>query len=240
MKRIIVIGCGGIGNYLAIPLVRFLEYSDVPSSVFFVDPDVIEEENMARQFGPKTIGMGKASALVKMLTDQLQPKNVKLNSVPDAFSPKTIKAAKRWYWEDNIDVFVGVDNHASRLFVQQEALKLRNVGLFIGGNEFHDGQCQIYIRREDKELTPRIDHVHPEMAFTPGKFPDDPSCMEAVQSQPQLVFANMLAAASMLSSWWALQWRTQAVPKVNEVVFDATGPSMRPLWNRPIVSKEKR
>ena len=239
MKNILVIGCGGIGNYLATPLVRFLEYSDVPSSVFFVDPDTIEEENMARQFGPNTIGMGKATALVKMLNEQLQPKNVKLNSVPDAFSPKTIKSAKRWYWWDGVDVLVGVDTHASRLFIQEEATKLRNVALFIGGNEFHDGQCQIYIRRDDKELTPRIDHVHPEMAFTPGKFPDDPSCLEAAQSQPQLVFANMLAAVSMLCSWWTLQWRTQAVPKVNEVVFDATLPGMRALWNAPVI-KEKR
>lgn len=239
MKNIIVIGCGGIGYHLSVPLVRFLEHSDVPSEIFFVDPDTIERSNTARQFGPGTIGMGKASALVKMLEEQLRPRNVRLHSVPEAFSPKTVKTAKRWYWQTDADIFVGVDNHPSRLFVQQEALKLRDVALFIGGNEYHDGQCQIFMRQGGKNLTPTIDEVHPEMTSMPGKFPDDPSCMEIVQSQPQLVFANLLAATSMLCAWWSLRWRTDAAPSVNEVLFDATGPSMRPMWSKPLTRKEK-
>lgn len=240
MKEIVVIGCGGITNHLASPLVRFLEYSETPGTIYFVDPDMIEKENMARQFWPGSIGMGKATALVKMLNDQLQPKAVVLHSVPEAFSPKTIRTARRWYWHTDIDVFVGVDNHATRLFVQEEALKLRDVGLFIGGNEFHDGQCQIFIRRGGKNLTPLINEVHPEMEHAPGRFPDDPSCLEAVTTKPQLLFANMLAAVSMLCAWWSLQWRTKAAPPVNEILFDATGPSMRPLWNKSLTREEPK
>lgn len=238
MRNILVIGCGGIGYHLSVPLIRFLEHSDVPSNVFFVDPDTIEQDNMARQFGPDTIGLGKATALVKMLNEQLQPRNVRLNSVPEAFSPATVKTARRWYWQTDMDVFVGVDNHASRLFVQQEALKLRDVALFIGGNEYHDGQCQIFIRKGGKNLTPPINEVHPEMADTPGRFPDDPSCMEIIQSQPQLVFANLLAATSMLCAWWTMRWRTDQDPSVNEVLFDATGPSMRSVWSKSLIRKE--
>jgi molybdopterin/thiamine biosynthesis adenylyltransferase len=234
MKNIVVLGCGGIGMHLAQPLVRFLEHSDVPATVYFVDPDVIERENLARQYGPSTVGMGKATALVKLMTEQLQPKKVKLVAVPEAFSPKTIKTAKKWYWQDEIDVFVGVDNHATRLFAQQEALRLRDVALFIGGNEVTDGQCQIFLRHDGKNLTPTIDAVHPEMADKPGRFPDDLSCLEAAAHQPQLVFANLMAATSMLCAWWTMRWRPQADPTVNEVVFDVVGPTMRPLWNKAL------
>lgn len=238
MKNIIVIGCGGIGYHLAPTLVRFLEYSEVPSTVYFVDRDSIEEKNLARQYGPKSVGLGKAKALVNLLTDQLQPKNVVLKSVPEVFSPRTLRTAKNWYWTTESDVFVGVDNHATRLFVQEEALKLRDVAVFTGGNEYHDGQCQVFIRRDGKNLTPPINDVHPEMATSQGKFPDDPSCMVEAESQPQLVLANMLAATSMLCAWWSLHWRTQAQPTVNEILFDATGPSMKPVWSRSL-KKEK-
>lgn len=223
-QDIVVIGCGGIGYYLVEPLVRFLEHSgsdpDNGVDVYLVDPDVIEEKNATRQFGPKTVGKNKAAALAGLVMDRVDPKRVTLHPVGSAFSPRTVAGFRKWFWKDGITVLVCVDNHPTRLLVQEEASKLNSVTVITGGNDVTDGQVQIYVKRNGRELFPRIDHVHPEMKDAPGRFPDQISCTEMVQETPQILWTNMAIALAMGCAFMARMNGSIDYGDVNEILID--------------------
>ena len=45
-------------------------------------------------------------------------------------------------------MFLCVDNHKSRMIINNYCKQLNDVILFSGGNEFTDGNVQIYVRKE--------------------------------------------------------------------------------------------
>lgn len=70
-KRIVLIGTGGTGSYLAQGLAKLVSGYQLPLEVIFVDPDTIEEKNCSRQnFHPWEIGQPKAEALAYRLNQQ--------------------------------------------------------------------------------------------------------------------------------------------------------------------------
>ena len=58
MERVIVIGLGGIGGFVAEPLCRYLNYEPGVREVAFIDGDLYEERNANRQNA--VAGMNKA------------------------------------------------------------------------------------------------------------------------------------------------------------------------------------
>ncbi|MGD0585573.1 MAG: ThiF family adenylyltransferase [Oryzomonas sp.] len=70
-RRIIVMGVGGTGSYLAQGLAKMCAGYRLQVEVLLVDPDTVEEKNCARQnFQPWEIGQGKAEALASRLNQQ--------------------------------------------------------------------------------------------------------------------------------------------------------------------------
>lgn len=70
-KRIVLIGTGGTGSYLAQGLAKLISGYKLPLEVILVDPDVVEEKNCFRQnFQPWEIGQPKAEALAYRLNQQ--------------------------------------------------------------------------------------------------------------------------------------------------------------------------
>jgi len=226
VQDVIVIGCGGIGYYLAEPLVRFIEHLHTSfafakdTDVYLVDPDIIETKNAARQFGPKTVGKNKAAALADLVAERVGPKHVALHPVGSAFSPRTVAGFRKWFWKEGITVLVCVDNHPTRLLVQEEASKLNEVTVITGGNDVTDGQVQIYAKHQGKEMFPRIDHVHPEMKDAPGRFPDQISCTEQIQETPQILWTNMAVALAMGCAFMAHTNEVLYDGEVNEILID--------------------
>lgn len=225
MQDVVVIGCGGIGYYLVEPLVRFIEhrhldYDTEGTDVYLVDPDIIETKNAERQFGPKTVGKNKSAALADLVAERVGPKYVALHPVGSAFSPRTVAGFRKWFWKEGITVLVCVDNHPTRLLVQEEASKLKDVTVITGGNDVTDGQVQIYVKRNGKELFPRIDHVHPEMKDAPGRFPDQISCTERVEETPQILWTNMAVALAMGCAFMAHMDGNLSYGEVNEILVD--------------------
>ena len=51
-------------------------------------------------------------------------------------------------------VFLMVDNHASRHLVDEHAATLADLTLISGGNDYEDGNLQVYLRRDGRDLTP--------------------------------------------------------------------------------------
>lgn len=70
-RRVMVIGAGGTGSYLAQGLAKMVAGYRLQVKVTLVDPDIIEEKNCARQnFQPWEIGESKAQALAFRLNQQ--------------------------------------------------------------------------------------------------------------------------------------------------------------------------
>ena len=243
-----VVGCGGIASYLVRPLVMFLEHikgvyrdntliDDWTTEMYLLDPDTIEPKNLTRQFRPQDVGENKAMALRGLVQGELNPRRVTLTAVPEALSPKTVRKFRRWFLKDGLVCFACVDNHPSRILLQDEIARLNTGVLLAGGNEEHDGQVQIYAKVNGKEIVPRIDAVHPEMKSAEGRFPDDPSCQEEAESKPQLIWANMAAALGMGSVFWNLLTDSlERATDANEILFDLkNSPDMRPVFNGSVI-----
>jgi molybdopterin/thiamine biosynthesis adenylyltransferase len=94
-------------------------------------------------------------------------------------------------------VFICVDNHKSRMIISNYSKQLQDVTLISGGNEFTDGNVQIYVRKGGEDLTPDLCAYHPEIANPDDKLPEEMSCEELSNSDPQLYFTNLGVATFM-------------------------------------------
>lgn len=188
--NITIIGLGGVGSILVERLCRFINYShDLEADILLVDGDEYEQKNYERQEFNR-IG-NKAD--IKATELELKFNQLGLD-VYDAFiNPDNVSEVIK---EGNI-VFLCVDNHKTRMIVSKYCQQLQDVTLISGGNEFTDGNVQIYVREGGKDLTPDLCAYHPEISNPEDKLPDEMSCDELSQSDPQLYFTNLGVATIM-------------------------------------------
>ncbi|MDD5598634.1 MAG: ThiF family adenylyltransferase [Victivallaceae bacterium] len=212
MNKINVIGLGGIGGMLIGPLCRFLYFSsDTKCEIVLIDGDKFEEHNTSRQeVGIEGIGRNKAEVWKRRLLAEFK---MPVLSVSEYVTPDNIGTLIN----DGDTVFLCVDNHATRKLVQERCERLRNVALVSGGNDYFDGNVQIFVKRNGRKLTAPITKYHPEIANPRDKRPDELGCDEEIESSPQLLFANMTAACLMLNAFYALK---QGKLDYGEVYFD--------------------
>lgn len=219
MKAVIV-GLGGVGSRLVDPLCQYLRAKKEEATIVLVDGDSFEPKNQERQvfstFGPK------ASVIGDRLSSEYPEFQVEAY---DAYL--TSVNASMLIDDDVTHVFCCVDNHASRKTVCERVAELRDCTLFSGGNEYSDGNVQIYARRGGQDETPPITRDHPEIASPSDKNPADLSCEELTQtSSPQLLFANMKVATEMLGAMWAQE---SGDISYSEVYFDLKSGRQRPV-----------
>ena len=205
-----IIGLGGIGSVLCDEICRFINYSIDFSYIVLIDGDSYEVKNYERQnfrkFGNKA--------------------EVKQKELSSTFGNLNIDSVNSYVNEDNINklistgdiVFLGVDNHKTRKIVSNYCNTLQDVTLISGGNEYTDGNVQIYVRREGKDLTPDLCCYHPEIKNSVDKLPNEMSCEELSKSEPQLLFTNLTAATFMCQAFYNVV--IQNTIKYSEVYFD--------------------
>lgn len=224
VKHIIIVGLGGVGTHLANPLCRYLAYAHPRTRVTLIDGDNYEQRNAERQVF-RELG-NKAEVTAKELQEE--------------FADLEIEAKPHFLTEDNIFVFVpegshvfcGVDNHASRKLLSEYCATLQDVILISGGNDFDDGNVQVYIRQDGKDLTDPLTKFHEEIAAPRDRNPAELSCEErAATSAPQLVFANLKVATEMANAFWVTVTRGVTY---NELYFD-----LQTGRQRPVLRKEK-
>jgi molybdopterin/thiamine biosynthesis adenylyltransferase len=213
-----IIGLGGVGSILIERLCRFLNYgAELSADITLVDGDSYEEKNYERQefssFGNK--------AEVKATDLQIQYPRLSIDVYPAFVNETTLSDVIK---EGDV-VFLCVDNHKTRMIVNNYCKQFKNITLISGGNELTDGNVQTYIRRESKDLTPDLCSYHPEIANPDDKLPDEMSCEELSHSEPQLYFTNLGVATIMCWSFY------NAIVKSNleasEVYFDMTSMNTR-------------
>lgn len=244
-QRVIVIGCGGIGKALLPNLCRFLNFDqDHQWRVVLVDGDEYTASNAARQ-AFSTLG-NKA----EVSRDELAPQfpNLVIEAVAayvagpsDQVSQQheglTVQVAE--LIKDGDVVFLCVDNHKTRLTVSQRCQTLNNVKLFSGGNGLTDGNVQVYVRRNGRDLFQPLEVVHPEIQdAATAKAPHEMSCEElASAGTPQILIANVFAATIMLAAFYAELHRANSAGEVYFSIIKvgtACGPAAMPFERKPI------
>jgi molybdopterin/thiamine biosynthesis adenylyltransferase len=209
--RIVVVGLGGVGSILIERLARFLHYSvKTKSELMLVDGDMYEAKNSERQefsdFGRK--------ADVKANEIKVQYNNLVVNSMPVFVDAANIG---RVITENDV-VFVCVDNHKTRNIISEYARNVPNIVVISGGNELLDGNVQIYVRKDGKDLTPHLGVYHPEIATPKDRLPTEMSCEELANSEPQLYFTNLWVATIMCSAFYNAVIKNEL--KASEIYFD--------------------
>jgi molybdopterin/thiamine biosynthesis adenylyltransferase len=198
MLEIKAIGIGGIGCALLPSLCRYLQYSGERARLTLIDGDRFERGNAARQ---AFSGLGNKA-------------EVKCQELARDYESLAFRSAPEYVTEDNVArligagevVFLMVDNHASRHLVSRHAASLADLSLISGGNDYEDGNVQVYIRQGGLDLTPSLTRYHPEIASPQDRNPAEMSCEELMAAgAPQLLFANLMVASLMLNAFYALR-----------------------------------
>jgi hypothetical protein len=216
-ERYVVIGVGGVGGIVLRNLVSFLRHHGHPAVVCVVDGDSFEERNRDRQFfsrlGPK------AEVLAEELSADYGD-GVSIIPVPRYLTPQR---ARSLIGEGDV-VFCTPDNHATRRAVSARCGRLQDVALFSGGNDGVEdgrtgacGNVQIHLRAHGRNVTNAITTFHPEIAKPADRLPTQRGCGELASSAPQLLFANLAVASSLLGAFYA--WR-QGRLEYEEAYFD--------------------
>ena len=198
MLEIKAIGIGGIGCALLPFLCRYLQYSGERARITLIDGDRFERSNAARQ---AFSGLGNKA-------------EVKSRELARDYEALAFRSQPEYVTEDNVArligegevVFLMVDNHASRHLVSRHASSLADLSLISGGNDYQDGNVQVYIRQGGLDLTPSLARYHPEIATPQDRNPAAMSCEELMAAgAPQLLFANLMVASLMLNAFYALR-----------------------------------
>lgn len=219
VDNIFVIGCGGIGSNLAKPLAKFLKYHIIntnrktPLKFYIVDGDFVEDKNLQRQsFIQTDIGQNKA-----VVTSEDLSSSVPIETVQYLPIPSYLKEENLDFIVENSIVLVGVDNYITRRIIESYTEKLNNIAVIFGGNEYHDGDVNVLIRRNGVLVTPLLSEKHPEI-LKKDRFPDEVGCAEAQKSAPQIIPTNLTVATIMLNAAFALL--TTGEVKWHETFFD--------------------
>jgi len=214
---IVIIGLGGIGSILCEKISRFLNFDKrVESTLTLIDGDSFESKNLERQ-DFTTFG-NKAESKMKELSSKF--KRIRTYALNQYVDKKTVSTLIK---ERDI-VFLAVDNHKSRMIVSDHCKTLNDVILISGGNEYVDGNAQLYVRKEGKDLTPDLCAYHPEIRTPQDKLPDEMSCEELINSEPQLYFTNLTVATIMC--WLFYNAVVNSEYTKSEVYFDISTMSL--------------
>lgn len=196
--RIVIVGLGGIGTIFTNRLCRFINYTKAQNlaevDMHLIDGDKYEMKNFERQ---EFMGLGNKA---EIKARELTRKYPKINfTTYDQFINETNISDQI---KEGDVVCLCVDNHKTRKVVSEFCKTLPSIILISGGNDWTDGNVQIYVRNEGKDLTPDLTMYHPEIADPKDKSPEDMSCEELAETDPQLYFANLFAATLMCCAFF--------------------------------------
>jgi molybdopterin/thiamine biosynthesis adenylyltransferase len=224
MKRVVIVGLGGIGSHLAEQLCRILVYTKnndrSPQRLVLIDGKAYKERNRERQ---RVFSLANKAETMRQ-------------SLVPLFPDFTIEAKSYFVDHNNIlafirdgdIVFLCCDNHPTRRLLSYHVGTLQNALLISGGNELYDGNVQVYERKNGKDTMPSLVWRHPEIENPKGRNPAELSCEElAIAGDLQLLAANNTAAAFMLNAY--TMWCENGSLPYYEIYFDLKTGNIRPV-----------
>jgi len=226
--KIKLIGLGGIGCRVLPILTQYLNNSVPGVELWLVDGDNYEGKNTDRQLFER---LGNKAEVSTEMTLSTYP-DLNLRAEPYFITEENIVTLIR---EDDI-VFLCVDNHATRKLVSDRCGELDNVTLISGSNEGEDALVMVYQRIEGQDHTlPLTSSYHPEIQEPEDRNPGEVGCDRIVASQPQLMFANNLAASLMLNAFYVrlLEGKVGYSEAMGSIRLN----SVRPVLRKEIVNQ---
>lgn len=237
IRNYILVGAGGTGSFLFLPLLRYLEnfYNQVDADfrLTVIDGKDVAATKLHRQlFMGRQAGNPKATALVEQYEAD----------------PSVVIAIPRYLGDDNITgitegsiVLIAADNFPVRARIEARAQELNDITVINGGNELTDGSLQLYVRRNGEDITPPMSQGHAEILSDDGADHSRLSCEQIAElpSGEQLIVANMMSATAMLNGLrklheWEFAYDDEphiTIPE--EVFFDLNTFAMR-ATHRPV------
>lgn len=198
MRRYALIGAGGTGSILARPLIHYLMTKHHGAfTLSITDGDSVETDNLARQlFRPDDVTYNKAERLVDAIHTNIP------GTTHNVYARTTYLD-----WSNIHDiipngttVLIAVDNYLVRRLIDEHSQNLRDITIINGGNERDTTSCQVHIRLDNANITPRISYMHDEIANATDE-QRGPSCTQrAARGETQTIAANAMSAAWMLAA----------------------------------------
>lgn len=239
-KRVIVIGCGGIGSWLAPALAKTLQFQAPHSALILIDGDSFEPKNAERQQFSH-VG-NKAHVLAGDIQDSVRnvfilPRAAWIVSEEKATDEEeysddensivVTKVTAASILEEGDIVYACVDNYKARKLIFDAAQSYANIDIFTGGNDDRlFGTVYHYRRRNGEDITLPPSHFHDEFVNPDDANPGELSCQERAELDggTQLLSVNMAVAAQLLAKTahaiFGTPQEEQAVIEKAEVYFD--------------------
>jgi hypothetical protein len=210
----LVVGCGGTGGYLIPPLAKLLTYHpNAEGHITLCDGDTFEPHNAERQLMlGQALNANKAEHMASILELQDAPQgpDLHIDVIPEFLAPDNLAG---WLMGTEVPLIIAaVDNDATRKMICQgleEASSYIDSFMFITpGNDAGDAEHSAAIKGQVLwwgKAEGEAFGVNPAIVYPNIENPSDPppthgECSAHAPSQPQLIAANMLAAANTLAA----------------------------------------
>lgn len=185
--KVVMLGAGGTGGYVAPYLFRLLHMLDRPARFIICDGDLVEAKNLDRQnFVEADLGENKARVLSELMT-LIEPGEWETDGYP------------RRKVREMVLLLGCVDNNRTRQLCHEAFKKSLDLIYIDSGNGSYTGQVVCGVRKNGRTVRKPIGGVHPEMLKITDRFPSEVSCAEAAQADPQSIVANVTAATAILT-----------------------------------------
>lgn len=199
LKKVFLVGAGGTSYHLAQALAMQLLVSAPEATVTIIDFDIVSDSNITRQYLPQHIGKYKAVVL-KEIMEQTRPG--KINCILDAWTKTPCLRAMNEVdlADDEFILLIGApDNNATRKELTLAVREFQgNVIYITPGNGTVTGQISTMGHINGKPVGLDFIEFLPEIAKPRDFIPRPGGCYEEIDTTPQLVRANKMAAALTL------------------------------------------
>lgn len=242
--KIVLLGVGGTGGYIAPHLYRLLYALDRPVRFIICDGDVVEPKNLVRQnFTPADLGENKAKVLAERYSSVFGMETEYVPSfVEDEEQLQKLLTPTKWksgYYRataivEMVILIGAVDNNKSRKLCHTVFNQMQELIYIDSGNGEYTGQVVCGVRRNGKTVYRPIASAYPEVLKDTDKFPTELSCAEASVSAPQSIAANITAATAVVDMVYNILARGDS--SVRQITFATNMINMRPT----LAKKRKR
>lgn len=205
--KIILIGAGGTGGYIAPHLYRIAFAAGCAARIIIADGDIVEGKNLIRQnFAECDIGRNKAQVIAERYAAAF---GIRAEYIPDFIEDETmltnLTSSGYYNSEGPTVVLIGaVDNNRSRQLCNKIFNKSRNIIYIDSGNGEYTGQVVCGIRKNGRTITKPVAGMYPDILQGDEKFPTELSCAERSVSAPQSIAANLFASTIVASILYQL------------------------------------
>ena len=207
--KVVMLGAGGTGGYVAPYLFRLLHMLDRPARFIICDGDLVEAKNLDRQnFVEADLGENKARVLSERYSAVLGMETEYVPNFIETLS-ELMTLIEPGEWETDgyprrkvreMVLLLGcVDNNRTRQLCHEAFKKSLDLIYIDSVNGSYTGQVVCGVRKNGRTVRKPIGGVHPEMLKITDRFPSEVSCAEAAQADPQSIVANVTAATAILT-----------------------------------------